>query len=453
MRRSVYKPGSEEEEARPKANLTGRALASVCKTCHSSYLYKNKMPPICHKNMLEIITDPRLEDLTKIENTLIARNIPFMHIEPKPVSRMAALKGKMVLVPIQEESVNKTVQAALQLPRTPNEAELVLFEIKKKMEYKQTYGRPELANPRKMVEALKALKLAGNPYYQGPIPSVEEYHTRCAEEDPTGCNLIFPDISEVATDEATEIDKGENKVATKEDEDDEEDEEDEDEEDEEDEDDEEDEEDEDEDEEDEDENEEDEDGQVKASEKLNKIGEILVMARTLLYTTSAEEFIRRYIINAIYLTKKLEMDFSEDERKVAYEMINQEETLKDIAGKRAYNWINQEIEEWQEQDQAGNELKLKTKFYTWLVGWRDQFLKLTSNINPQGTDTNMKDFKGMLDVCLLHTASVVHEVKETIIPDLLQKPKEEVKGMELETKVLQKPDDKLGMVGFWMEQW
>ena len=190
----------EEVEDCLKVNINGEKKAWLCKTCQG-YLQRNKMPPTCHRNMLILVKEPVLEGLTKFENMLIARKIPFMYISLLPVSRMDALKGKVTLVPIQEEDIKATVLAHQRLPRTPQEAELVTYELKKKLEYRQTVGRPQLVNPKKMEQSLRILKEAGNPHYQIQYDGIGEYQIRCAEEDPQGCELVFPEVAEGAEEE------------------------------------------------------------------------------------------------------------------------------------------------------------------------------------------------------------------------------------------------------------
>ena len=124
----------------------------------------NKMPPMCKNNKLAIQDEPKLERLTRLENCLIARDIHFMFIHEKPVSRMWCQTGKVTLVPIEEEAVRATVEAPNRLPRTPQEGGLVTVCLKKKLEYQATVGRPELVNVRHLEEALETLRRAGNPH-------------------------------------------------------------------------------------------------------------------------------------------------------------------------------------------------------------------------------------------------------------------------------------------------
>ena len=104
LERCIYREGLEEVEDHLKVNINGTRTAWVCKTCQR-YMQEDKMPPICHKNGLEIVNEPKLQRLTKFDNVLIARKIPFMFISQLPKSRMEALKGKSTLVPIEEEDI------------------------------------------------------------------------------------------------------------------------------------------------------------------------------------------------------------------------------------------------------------------------------------------------------------------------------------------------------------
>ena len=176
-------------------NIGGVKTARLCLFCQG-YMKRNKMPSTCHMNKLEIKDVEELLRLTKFDNMLIAKIVLFMFISQLPMSRMEALKGKVTLVPIQGEDIVKTVAAGQALPRTPTEAGLVTYELRKKQEYRQTVGRPQLVNPKSLVEALKVLKESGNPYYQLDIESVDTFFQRCAEEDPQGVDATFPEFAQ-----------------------------------------------------------------------------------------------------------------------------------------------------------------------------------------------------------------------------------------------------------------
>ena len=102
--RCVFSEGKGELEEMFYVNINGKNTAWVCKNCQSK-LKNNKMPPKSHRNSLDVVEVPELVDLTQFENMLIARELPFMFITKLPVSRMDAVKGKLTLVPIQEEDV------------------------------------------------------------------------------------------------------------------------------------------------------------------------------------------------------------------------------------------------------------------------------------------------------------------------------------------------------------
>ena len=71
LERCIYREGLEEVEEHLKVNINGTRTAWVCKTCQR-YMQGDKMPPICHKNGLEIVAEPKLQKLTKFDNVLIA---------------------------------------------------------------------------------------------------------------------------------------------------------------------------------------------------------------------------------------------------------------------------------------------------------------------------------------------------------------------------------------------
>ena len=195
MERCVYGQGGETLDENLMVNIGGVKTTRLCLFCQG-YMKRNKMPSTCHMNKLEIKDVEELLRLNKFDNMLIAKIVLFMFISQLPMSRMEALKGKVTLVPIQGEDIVKTVAAGQALPRTPTEAGLVTYELRKKQEYRQTVGRPQLVNPKSLVEALKVLKESGNPYFQLDIEDVDKYFQRCAEDDPQGVDAAFPELAE-----------------------------------------------------------------------------------------------------------------------------------------------------------------------------------------------------------------------------------------------------------------
>ena len=109
-----------------------------------------------HKNSLGIfdITEYPELLLTELENCMIARNLIFMKIFKLPKSRMAAVKDRIVNVPINEEDIKQTLRS---FPRTPTEAGIIPVKLKRKQNFKNTHIE-EYISIHKIKAALKTLK-------------------------------------------------------------------------------------------------------------------------------------------------------------------------------------------------------------------------------------------------------------------------------------------------------
>ena len=172
----------------------------ICLTC-LKYIRKNKMPPSCAKNELEIKESEKKRKtegliLTDLEGSLIARSILFMKIFLLPVSRWTGMTDKAVNVPIPESSVLNTIDL---LPRTPKDAGLISIHLKRKKDYKNTHIS-QLIDPEKIFKMLNKLKESKNPHYQ----FYDDYSTfkrRCIETDPKGYRIIYKDEIEESLEE------------------------------------------------------------------------------------------------------------------------------------------------------------------------------------------------------------------------------------------------------------
>ena len=124
----------------------------LCLTC-KGHLFKKRMPPMNHNNNLEVFDNTKAPQmkLSELEASCIARNLLFMKIHNLPRSGMKGVIDKTVCVPIDTETINRTITS---FPRTPSEASLVPIKLKRKQSYKNTHLQ-EYVNPRKMIEALK----------------------------------------------------------------------------------------------------------------------------------------------------------------------------------------------------------------------------------------------------------------------------------------------------------
>ena len=103
----------------------------ICHTC-KKHLLKGRMPAMSSANGLSLQHVPEDIKLTELENNLIAKKILFQKIFQLPKSRIAAVKDKLVNIPIQEKDIFNTLEA---LPRTTANGGLVEVKLKSKQEY------------------------------------------------------------------------------------------------------------------------------------------------------------------------------------------------------------------------------------------------------------------------------------------------------------------------------
>ena len=160
--RCIYTDGKIAE--RLLVDIGKDPQAWLCATCRI-YLKQNRMPPMCSQNNLQI-HDTNLRAPSELESSFIARNILYMKIGSLPVSRMSVLQGKVVNVPIRPEDQKNTLTKLnnASLPRTPNEACLVLATLKKKMTFNGHYLK-QLVDIDLIFQYLDFFKTKGHPYY------------------------------------------------------------------------------------------------------------------------------------------------------------------------------------------------------------------------------------------------------------------------------------------------
>ena len=112
----------------------------ICKTC-DKYLNKGKLPPQNFTNNLYLDRIPEeLADLSSLESRLLAQRVPFMKISARPSGGQRAISGAIVNVPID------TFDTCTHLPRPPPNSEMIMLQLKRKVEYKSSvfnqYIRP-----------------------------------------------------------------------------------------------------------------------------------------------------------------------------------------------------------------------------------------------------------------------------------------------------------------------
>ena len=153
----------------------------LCLTC-KKYIFKGKVPPMSHKNNLEVFDTSDFSELllSELEQNLIARNILFMKIHQLPKSRMSCVKDRLVNVPIHESDVINTVRS---LPRTMEDAGIVPVKLKRKKKYKNVHLTEYVSVP-KIKQALRTLKSLGHKYYQFVTEAdIDSYEERCDSID------------------------------------------------------------------------------------------------------------------------------------------------------------------------------------------------------------------------------------------------------------------------------
>ena len=95
-------------------------------------MYKNKkMPPISVNNNMNVEKLPsELEDITNIENQLVAIDIPFMKIRKVPKSQMEKMEDRTILVPMEPTDIMDTIKSTL-LPRSMEESAVISVDFKR----------------------------------------------------------------------------------------------------------------------------------------------------------------------------------------------------------------------------------------------------------------------------------------------------------------------------------
>ena len=161
----------------------------ICTTC-KSHISKGKVPPMSHKNNLQLIDLSNYEELhlTELENSMIALNIIFQKVFKLPKSRWPAMKDRTVNIPIFETDVLNTIKS---LPRTPSQAGIIPINFKRKLNYKNSHMVQYISVP-KILKALNTLKKMGNRYYKF-IPQNINFVDECHENDLEGFQFIYPE--------------------------------------------------------------------------------------------------------------------------------------------------------------------------------------------------------------------------------------------------------------------
>lgn len=104
-----------------------------CNTCYQ-HIINEKVPSLSLWNGLDFPKKPEfLTEPTSVEERFFSPRIPFLQIKSLGHEKQFGLRGQVVNVPIQVNTVVHT------LPRSMNETHTIQLHIKRKMQYKHDY--------------------------------------------------------------------------------------------------------------------------------------------------------------------------------------------------------------------------------------------------------------------------------------------------------------------------
>ena len=109
--------------------------------------------------MFDVSNNPELQ-LTELENQMLAPLLIFQKMKLLPKNRWNALVDRTVNVPIPVEEISNTIK---QLPRTPDDADIIPVQLKRKKSMKNVH-KQEFINPSKIIKAIQFFKRMNNPF-------------------------------------------------------------------------------------------------------------------------------------------------------------------------------------------------------------------------------------------------------------------------------------------------
>ena len=128
----------------------------ICKTCDKKIL-KHEVPCQSVKNNLEVHEMPsNLQDLNKIERTMISQRILFSKIKIMPKGQFPKIKGIVCNIPVETEVCNV-------LPRTFENSNLIFMKLKRKLCYNAIVIQQPV-RPEKVFSAINYLKNVNHLY-------------------------------------------------------------------------------------------------------------------------------------------------------------------------------------------------------------------------------------------------------------------------------------------------
>ena len=182
---------------------SSRSCLWICHTCDRKLL-NDKMPAEACCNNLELDDVPEeLACLNKLEEHLIALNVPFVKLMALPKGGQFGVHGPVVCVP---SNVSETVKS---LPRPQNVDQIIRVKLKRKLAYKGYY-QYQFVNKEHIETALQYLKHNNKWYHDIDIDTewtndlsedVEDEGTQCDATVKIEDNVKVDNANEEETDE------------------------------------------------------------------------------------------------------------------------------------------------------------------------------------------------------------------------------------------------------------
>ena len=150
----------------------------ICTTC-KSHLDKERMPPLCFKNGLQLAEIPWcFENIGDLGNQLLAKRLIFLKLRPLPKTGMKSMFDRVINIAIPDDDVIKTVTS---LPRTPDNDGLINVKLKRKLEYKRIVNE-EFVDRKTLLQCLEYLKQHHSGYSDITLSEPPEKKRKLSED-------------------------------------------------------------------------------------------------------------------------------------------------------------------------------------------------------------------------------------------------------------------------------
>ena len=156
-----------------QVQTSGNETTYLCFTC-LKYLKRNKMPPMARRNNLGLDDIPPCLQLNQLEAVLIQRNILFIKLFLLPKTRWAAMKDRVVNIPIPSEEIQNSLDEITRYPRQLSDTGLVPVKLQRRKGNLSVYLHASV-DVNKLIKGLKYIINKGHPGYQDI--TIDEHYT------------------------------------------------------------------------------------------------------------------------------------------------------------------------------------------------------------------------------------------------------------------------------------